>query len=128
MTASIRPISPPRETLDFDHDRLSALCAAHGPGAEAEIARILGRIETGLLATADLFAAGDAAGLRAEAETLIALGRRIGLRNVEAAARAVRDGVDRADRAGLAACVGRLARLAEPDPAPDWEIETDDAG
>ncbi|WGH77397.1 hypothetical protein [Jannaschia ovalis] len=126
MQATITPFRPAPEALDFDHDALAAICRTHGAEAEAVIAETLAEIETRLSTLRD--GPAGRAGLGREAEALLALGQRIGMRNLVVAAEALGRCLAAGDAAGLAAARARLVRLAEPERARHWHVQTDNAG
>ena len=112
----------PAARIEFDHHALSALCARHGDGTEAYLARRLGEVEAGLARLDAAAGAADYRGIGRACDALSSLAREIGMVTLEHCAAAVTDCLEGADGTALTACVARLLRLGEPESLSGWAV------
>jgi len=112
------------ETVEFDHDVLSALCDMYGSEVETFLTECLLQIGRRVDRVALLLRQGDTAALDRTCADLDHLADTIGMRTVCAAARAVRAAIADGDATAMAACGTRLLRLGHPSAFECWTVRT----
>lgn len=110
------------EVVEFDHDVLAHLCAAHGLGTEQVIAGTLTQIEDLLCLAGMQVMADELSGLSRTCTDLCRLSKRIGMRTMTQAAESVLDCIANNNRPALAACSARMIRLGTPETIEHWTV------
>jgi hypothetical protein len=113
---------PRAETLEFDEDVLTRLCARHGEDAEHQLAELLREVEDGLALVSVQLRLKSRSGLLRTATDLVVMARTIGLLTLERAAIAVLRSAELGDDVAFAACTNRLAALWQPDTFGQWKL------
>ncbi|MFT5798995.1 MAG: hypothetical protein ACI84R_003064 [Candidatus Azotimanducaceae bacterium] len=114
----------PKETIDVDQDRLSALYTQLGEAnAEDVVCRAMEELALRLSFCDRQHRAAALVDLRKSVRSLIAIADQIGMSAVSAVAVHVTNCIDQNDLIALAATMGRLMRIGEESLTAIWDLQ-----
>ena len=114
----------PKESVDVDQDRLSALYAQLGDvSAEDVVCRAMEELALRLSHCDRLYRTSALADLRKSVKSLVAIADQIGMSAVSMVAGHVTDCIDQENNIALASTLGRLMRIGEESLTTMWDLQ-----
>lgn len=114
----------PKESVDVDQDRLSALYAQLGEtSAEDVVCRAMEELALRLSHCERLYRTSSWVELRKSVRSLIAIADQIGMSALSSVAGNVTECIDDKNDVALAATLGRLMRIGEESLTAIWDIQ-----